>query len=383
MVTTNRVLINCASAGSGGALTYVRNLIPRLVVNLRDKRNVSVVVLIRRSHLEWMSEIRNDAEFIVVPELPSYVRVIWEHIKIGGIVGKRQIDVVFTPYQIAPIFRSAINIVMLRNMEPFKFTEYKGTIRNRLRNYLLRGKTLSVLRNANRVIGVSQFVCDFMVRNSFVIPGSVVRIYHGKDTNYNRAVGTSDAQVLSQMGIDSRYIFTSGSLFPYRKCEDVISALQLLQDKGITLVVAGGGNDARYEKSLRNQIHELGLERRVLLLGHVAQSKMVVLYRNSAVFVTASECEACPNIAIEALSSGCSILSSNVMPLPEIFQDSAEYFEPGDLRGMAEKMDILLSLPKTFNEHAIVRSNEFSWDRCALETGDEILSHIPCEESDV
>lgn len=377
------MLINCASAGSGGALTYVRNLIPRLVVNLISKREISVVVLVRRSQLEWMRDIRKDAKFIVVPELPGYVRVIWEHITIGRIVRERQIDVVFTPYQIAPIFRRAVNIVMLRNMEPFKFTEYKGTIRNRLRNYSLRAKTLSVLRNANRVVGVSQFVCDFMVRNSLVRQRSVVRIYHGKDTNYNPVVEPGDTHILSQMGIDSRYIFTSGSLFPYRKCEDVISAFQLLQDKGITLVVAGGGNDARYEKYLRKQIHELGLESRVHLLGHVSQSRMVVLYRNSAVFVTASECEACPNIAIEALSSGCSILSSNVMPLPEIFQDSAEYFEPGDLRGIAEKMEIMLSLPKTVNERAIVRSNKFSWDRCALETCDEILSHIPCEESDV
>jgi glycosyltransferase involved in cell wall biosynthesis len=370
------VLINCVSSGSGGALSYLKNLVPRLLQKCGENPDISVYLLVKRNQEHYFQEYLSYFNLVSCPDLSGYKRFIWEYLVLPKIVERHNIDLIFTPYQIARVFEGTRNIVMLRNMDPFTFHKYKSTFKNRLRNHALRAKTAQTVKESDKIVAVSQYVHDFLVQNELASTESIVKIYHGRDTNYSPEKELSDGSVLDSLGISDRYIFTCGSLFPYRKCEDVIRAFSLLEDSKLKLVVAGSGNDGRYKGLLERVITECGLDGRVLLLGHVAQSQMIVLYRNCAVFVSATECEACPNIAIEAMSSGCQIVSSNIMPLPEIFQDAASYYRAGDIEQMAAKIRDRLGQAATVNRRSVALANSFSWDSCADQTYALILNEV-------
>ena len=171
------------------------------------------------------------------------------------------------------------------------------------------------------------------------------------------------------MGISKQYIFTSGSLLPYRRLEVILNAYSHLsskQQENFVLVVAGDGSDYVYKKYIKKKVEDLNIVSHVIFLGHTSMENMRILYRNCYVFVTATEIEACPNIAIEALSSGCYVLSSDAQPMPEIFGDAAKYFPAGSIASLNKLMVQVLSDDLVHpNTIALSQAEKYDWERCA------------------
>jgi glycosyltransferase involved in cell wall biosynthesis len=142
------------------------------------------------------------------------------------------------------------------------------------------------------------------------------------------------------------------------------------------LIVAGTGNDEQYLSLLKGLIDQHDLSDSVLLIGHVSLDEMIILYRNCNIFVTSTETEACPNIAIEAMSSGCNILSSDVLPLPEMFKESAIYYEHGNVGQLSAKMREMFAKEKGVNDRALSIIESFTWDKCADETYKLIIREL-------
>jgi len=369
------ILVNCVSAGSGGALTYLQNLVPKLIKMFENDVNHNVCLLIKNDQRKLIDDCLEDY-VIYAPNLGGYKRFIWEYMNLPKIINHRNIDLVFTPYQIARVFKNIKNIVMFRNMEPFTFHKYKNSFGNWLRNHILKIKTINTIKNADKVVAVSDYVKEVILLNKITNEDAIARIYHGRNTRFNPEISETDKTTLDKLGIADKYIFTCGSLFPYRKTEDVIKAYQKASKPHVKLVIAGSGNDNQYKKLLNDLITQCGVSDSVLMLGHVSLDEMIVLYRNCSLFVTSTETEACPNIAIEAMSSGCSILSSDVMPLPEIFQDAAVYYPHGDQVQLASMMADMVSEDKTVNSRALSTIDSFSWETCAKQTYELIINEL-------
>jgi glycosyltransferase involved in cell wall biosynthesis len=103
-----------------------------------------------------------------------------------------------------------------------------------------------------------------------------------------------------------RYILGVGRLEPQKRWDRLIAALPLLADRTIPLVILGEGND---RGAIKTQIHTLGLEGRVLLLGH-SSDPLPVMARAQVVVLT-SEYEGVPGVLREALSVGTPVISTN------------------------------------------------------------------------
>lgn len=103
-----------------------------------------------------------------------------------------------------------------------------------------------------------------------------------------------------------RYILGVGRLEPQKRWDRLIAALPLLADRTIPLVILGEGND---RGAIETQIHTLGLERRVLLLGH-STDPLPVMAR-AAVLVLTSDYEGVPGVLREALSVGTPVISTD------------------------------------------------------------------------
>lgn len=370
------VVMNCLSAVSGGAVSYLRNLLPLLHEEFlaSDGRNI-LRVLAHESQLSLFPYLPKSSCHVLYGARPRGLkRLVWEQQNLPKLVTKLNADVHFVPYQIARRVRGVRQVLMLRNMEPFHFRKYKYSTALRLRNHLLTRASNKALSTAERVIAVSGFAEQHLLSSLKLPPGRIRHIYHGRDESFRaEECAEQDARLLADLGIPTEFVLTCGSLLPYRRCEDVVRAFGKVatQRGGLALVIAGSGNDQRYAKLLAETVAKSGVACRIHMLGHVSKEAMQALYRKCKACVIATEIEACPNIAIESLASGCCVIATDQPPLPEMFSGAAIHYAARDINALAGCIYDCLEneeARRNLSAKALTRGLEFSWKRCARET---------------
>ncbi|PIE73882.1 MAG: hypothetical protein CSA20_00760 [Deltaproteobacteria bacterium] len=370
-----KILINFLSARSGGAVSYFKNILEHIKKNNLSKFQHSITALVYNDQKQLIP-FWPDRQCIIVPgrHKSGARRLLWEYRNLNKILKRNQVDVLFTPYQIGTKVTSAKHVMMIRNMEPFNFIKYHYSPKTYLRNLILKTQTLSSLRAADKVVAVSDYTEKFITESLGGMDKKVYRIYHGRDIRFNPLdPDGADQDRLKQIGIKRNFVLACGSLLPYRRSEDVLRAFNRFSQvhTKIDLVVAGSGNDRKYNNKLNKLIQMSSASDRIHKVGHVPVKAMQSLYRKCKFCVVSTEIEACPNIVIEAMASGCICISSDHPPLPEMFQNSSIQYKARDTKDLAAKMEMCLfdeNLRKELKEKALQRAKDFSWETCAAET---------------
>ncbi len=375
---TKIILIYCLSSVSGGAVSYIRNISPLLSALFRNSSEGHKLKFLAHEDQRDLLQSIDESQIIWIKgnRPTGYGRMLWEYQNIDQIVRKENIDVLFTPYQIGPQMHGPKYVLMLRNMEPFLCGEYSYTPISRLRNYLLKQFSSRTLQQADRIIAVSEFARDHLTKSLKIERERIRMIHHGRNEKLIPDGNTeTDRDILSRLGVRDNYILTCGSLLPYRRCEDVIAAFNQCAEDTLhartQLLIAGAGTDRRYGRLIHRAIAASPYGDRILALGHVPWETMTALYRRCVLCVIATEIEACPNIAIEAMSAGCVIVSSDRPPLPEIFQGASLEYPARNIKHLANQMQqgiIDENLRREMKVRAIQRAEAFSWEKCARET---------------
>ncbi len=310
-------------------------------------------------------------------QLSGLKRSFWERKNLPDLVQAHKFDVVFTPYQVSSVKSQAKSVLMLRNMEPFFFHRYRYSWKTRLRNAVLKRSTIRSVKSADHVIAVSDFAQMQLVDKLAIPPDNVTRIYHGRDLFFAETA-SDESTIKETVGFDliqTPYLLTCGSLLPYRRCEDVISAfheIPNIQSKNLKLIVAGDGRDDRYKKKLHGLVSELDLQKQVVFTGHVTKQIIRSLYQHAELVILATEIEACPNIAIECMSSGAAILASDSLPLPEIIgKSNARFFQARNVSQLATEICELLENSNETQQLKLAarqQANAYCWEKCAEST---------------
>lgn len=374
------VLINCLSLDTTGADIFLRNAVGplSLLFDASSGKHKLFILANERQTPLFLPLPCGSAVVIRKKRRTALFRFLWEFMFLAGTLRRNRIDVLLTPYQVAMTRQRRVkHVLMLRNMEPFCFDRYPYGRYNRFRNRVLRSLGRSSLRQADRVIAISRYVAGYAKEKIGVRPERIVTFYHGRDEAFShrgdRVAGRAE---LAKQGVKGDFIFTCGSLLPYRRCEDVIAGFAGFrkgynQPQPCSLVIAGSGNDWKYMEKLINAIKNSGCAGDIIMAGHVPHDMIVLLYRYCRACVIASEVEACPNIAIEAMTSGCAIVSCDSAPLPEMFAGCSLEYKSRDTEGLARALGRIHgdeALRQALSYKALVRSGDFTWQKCAEET---------------
>lgn len=355
-------------------MTYARSLIPLL----RDQLPASTV-LYGRALASVFSE-RNGGIPVDSSLARGSKRFFWERINLEELLRKYKIQVLYTPYQVAVQPDSVKLVCALRNMEPFFSQRYRYDAKSSARNNLLRMLTRISLVRADLVIAVSDFAAEFAVSSLGLPREKVRRVYHGRDESLLEPDTREDEAIRRELGIVGHYVFTAGSLLPYRRVEDVVMAFEKTvaeADRSAVLVIAGSGTDRRYRNALLHAISRSPCRPRICLIGYATRRQMRALYKGCRVFVSASEVEACPNIGIEAMTAGCPVIASTSGPAEEIYGNGARLYPPRDIGSLSELMMAVWREDKLRRDQCalgLARSERFSWQACARETAAALQS---------
>ena len=132
--------------------------------------------------------------------------------------------------------------------------------------------------------------------------------------------------------------------------------------------VIGGGELTKDEQI---KIKNLNLEIDSFLNLNGDDEILFQLYSNARVLIYPSKAEGFGLPIIEAFSSGCPVVCSNIPVLKEVADNAAVYFDPNDTDSIKENLNKVLysdSLRQSLIVKGTERVKSFTWNRCAEET---------------
>ncbi len=200
---------------------------------------------------------------------------------------------------------------------------------------------------------------------------------YSKQIDIYNIIKTSEANIKMKEKINNALfkqkkiplIVASGKLARWKGFDDLIRAAYLLKNKKINfkLVIIGGGEE---KKNLNKLIKKYNLADHVSLLKPVLN--ILKYFYNSDIFVLSSRVEGMPNVMIEAMMCGCTIVSTNCPTGPREIIGKNKYGylskvnNPTDLsKNIIKALKKRISLKKTneiinkFSEEEVIRKHFF------------------------
>jgi len=167
-----------------------------------------------------------------------------------------------------------------------------------------------------------------------------------------------------------------GRIDPNKGQDLAVDAVRQLQSEGIdvSLTIAGdvwfyktvGDPREQYKQQLVEQTKTI---KNAQLLGHVPHHELPAIYRqHDVVFVLSRSNEPFGLVALEAMASGCAVISSNRGGLPEACGDAAMLVNPDDPQAIVSSLRKLCTDPATmqlYRSASISHAAQSTWLRAA------------------
>jgi glycosyltransferase involved in cell wall biosynthesis len=246
----------------------------------------------------------------------------------------------------------------------------------------LRWSTKFALKRAKRIIAVSNFTKNDILKNyKRVSPDKIKVIYNGFNNNLYRLIEDEIAlnSILKKYGIPENFLLYVGRMERKKNIYNLIEGFSIFKEnnkesreKLVLIGSAGFGYD-----EMKYIIEELGLEDDVITLGWVEENDLPYIFNKARLFIFPSLYEGFGIPVIQAMACGIPVLASDIAVLQEVAQDSALFFDRFSPIDMAYKIEEILSnkeLRQNLISKGLSHSKNFSWEKCAQETLEEINS---------
>ncbi len=370
-----RIVINGLAAKGEGGLTYLLNLLPELPAIASDCK--VVVYVNSKAGRTVHARLNGRLDHVTIREVAvesRLRRLLWEETTLPKVLRDEQTDVLFVPSPALPGRCGCASVIAIRNMEAY----CEGALaslgpRERAHHHYRRWSTDRALRQANRVILVSEATVPLLrQRHTWNLDRTVV-VYHGRDRLFEpMARGPACDLVRERFGVSKPFVLYISKTRPYKRHKELVEAMAELSRRGRgELLVIAGECQQPYYGEVSARIRTLGLTDRVHWLGDVEQRLLPALYNAAALLAFPSTCEACPNILIEAMACGLPILASDIAVVREITAGAAMYRDATDPASLADGLELLLLNPdlrSDYRSRALRRAEDFSWRRTAERT---------------
>jgi len=358
-------IINLTGGGiSGGYKKYLQNVLPRLAVHsyvegilCASPKSINIQ--------DWFGFLHK-INFIDCKPF-NFIYYAPEH-ELKKALEKFSPDVIFIPVERYFKFDRVSIVNMIQNMEPFAKNINENSFTDKCRLYIQRIVARRAIKKSDRVIAISRYVKEFLSYKWNIPEEKIGLVYHGIELpqlkKYIRPKNIPKDW-------EGNFLFTAGSIRPARGLEDILGAMKylILEKVNIKGLVIAGETEIKmfsYRKKLEEWIKMHNLSSKIYWVDKLSEKEMVWCYRHCVAFVMSSRIEACPNIALEAMSYGCISISSDNSPLPEIFGDAAIYYSPKEVELLAETVKSVSEWDNhqrgEASKKARERAAEFSWD---------------------
>ncbi|HBP51147.1 MAG: glycosyl transferase, group 1 [Candidatus Shapirobacteria bacterium GW2011_GWE1_38_10] len=209
----------------------------------------------------------------------------------------------------------------------------------------------------------SNFWRDYILNKYNFNPKKIITTYEAVDPKFLQK--SSKPQSLKSN--PSNYILYTGNLYPHKNIDIVLKALTKLPSIKLKIICAR----SVFTKTIEKQVSHYRLQKQVEFLGFVPDSKFSQIYRQALALVHPSFWEGFSLTGLEAMSLNCPVIAAKSSCLPEIYGNSALFFDPKDSTTLIDQI-LLLQKSDTLRHKLIklghLQVAKYSWTKTAKGT---------------
>ena len=269
-----------------------------------------------------------------------------------------------TPWVITPHFHPS-------------WSMWGGAKRKTLREFYDTVIGKGTLESADLITCVSKHEKDMLVSEIGIDEDNIKIIYNG--INWNDWQILPDKNIFRKQypAISEKFVLFAGRLATNKGLSDLISAMDLVNQKAVDLVITGA--DMGLGKQLEKEALEKGV--RMHRLGHIDDETYRSVLAAAEMLVLPSEYEAFGIVLLEAAAAETAVIGTNVGGIPEAMSpgNNGLIVEYNDVDNLSKSIATLLDDSKMCNEMGKAGrlwAKNFSWDSILKELEQEYSSII-------
>jgi glycosyltransferase involved in cell wall biosynthesis len=342
-VYTREILRAMLALDSGHEFVFLFND-PRLTGSYRAHANVTEVAVPGKSVL-W-----------------------WDQVATPRAVRRHGIDVLYNPKYSIPLAVQCPTAWVCHGLDWYVMPQASRWIDRLSHRYLVP----RYARKADAIIAVSEITREHVMQYLRVPPERVHTVYSGVSSAYSiQADEATRAAVRARYQLPDHYFLYAGAVYPPKNFTRMVRAYASVGPaRGISLVIAGGENRFLSAHELEEP-QRLGIGQWVRWAGWVDSTTLPAFYQMAEALLLPSLFESFGLPVIEAMSSGCPVVTSDCYGTKEIAAGAAILVDPLSVeaiaRGMVETVENP-ALRATLIAAGRERARRFSWDSCARQT---------------
>ena len=286
--------------------------------------------------------------------------LIWQQLYFPWQAWRNGMNVLVSPYYCGPLFTSVPHVVCICDISFSLFPQDFPSWIHFKPKLLARPSS----RMATRVMTISEFSRQEILREYRLAPEKVIAIHAGTEERYWRRehAGAENPDCL----VDSPFFLFVGSLLPRRQIDMVIRALSQLPTYYQLIVV--GETDPAKREALLALARQWQVASRVIWLGHVSDETLENLYQQAIALVSPSIYEGLGLPVLEAMQRGVPVIAWDIPVVREVAGEAAVLLPCGDLEQLTNAMrkvgeDEAFRLSLTEKGRAWIQ--QFSWQQAA------------------
>ena len=359
----------------------------RIGVMLRHyDQHMGGVRVYTRMLLQALLELRTGHEFVFLYRNPALVGTHaadpqvqevalrarsflgWDQIAVPAAIRRHGIDPLFNPKYSIPLRAPCPSVWVCHGLDWYVMP-WASRFADRLSHRFLVPRYAS---KAGAIIAVSEVTRRHVMQYLHVPADRVVTVYSGVDDVFRRPLDETRAgEIRAKFSLPDRFFLYAGAIYPPKNFTRLVRAYARVgPERGIPLVVAGGENRFLSEREVREP-EALGIGDWVRRPGWVEQEDLAALYALAEALLLPSLFESCGLPVLEAMASGCPVVTADRYGTRELAEGAAVLVDPESVESIAAGMRRVLddgALRAELRAAGLERSRNFVWQRCARET---------------
>ncbi len=306
---------------------------------------------------------------LVVPKMPAPVELIWNEVRLPGMLKRAGVDLYHAMKQCAPIRLPCPSVHTVDAIKRGSADDLPMPLFNKL---YWGWHACSIYQKSAHLMPVSGYVGDFLVNDLKIDPAKVTIVYNGVNNLFLEADRSTTREKPKPLAVDAPYVICVGSVIPLKNQVAAVKALARIADRVPHHLALLGNEDPAYGKLVRQAAEAGGIADRVHMVGFVDINGLVLHMCHAQAMMHVSRTEGYCLATGEAMACGLPLVLTDRGGLREQCGDAALYInDPDDHAALAEVLLKVLTdaeLRQTMRQRGLALSQSLSWPEAARRT---------------
>jgi len=296
------------------------------------------------------------------------------------LISTAKVDLMHYLHFNVPIFSCKKFVVTIHDLILIKYPTPRAStlspILYKIKNFFYRIIIWLAINRAKKIIAVSKFTKQDIIKYFKIKPEKIAMIYegvanlsNGRDSLFTAK--QNDKAVISEYNITDPFLLYIGNAYPHKNLERLVQVFQKIQENNLekfqNLKLVLVGKEDYFYKRLKEETKNNA----VIFAGYVPDNQLEAMFSQALCYVFPSLYEGFGLPPLEAMAKGCPVVSSNRSCLPEVLEDAAIYFDPENMTEMQTEIEKLLNnedLRQKLIQEGYQQIKKYDWWESARQT---------------